>query len=131
MIRLNLMQAGQLEQLRYQRMSDLDILTHIQQNPDSASELSKLDQETILQCLNHGYTIKFVTINGLKKLLQLKFQFEEGTDFSVTEKGIAQLKLTTKQVHEVEQLLSTNWKIIKDTNNSYKVELRSGEGFDA
>ncbi|MCT1903065.1 hypothetical protein [Oceanobacillus sojae] len=76
--------------------------------------LAEKDFEAFKQIINAGYAVKFVTVGGLERLLRLKFQKEPGEDYQKLETGVKGLKLDAASLHELEQMLSLNWKVEKD-----------------
>ncbi|GEN85833.1 hypothetical protein [Oceanobacillus sojae] len=76
--------------------------------------LAEKDFEAFEQVINEGYAVKFVTVGGLERLLRLKFQKEPGEDYQKLETGAKALKLDAASLHELEQMLSLNWRVEKD-----------------
>lgn len=68
-----------------------------------------------------GYQIKFVTVNGLKNLLRIKFGKEAGSDFTETEQGLVGITLTDEEAAAVRQMLSPNCLFERETEETYKV----------
>lgn len=76
-------------------------------------ELAETDQDAYSTIVRDGYQVKFLTINGLINLIQLKFDKKRDVDFTVHEDGISNLELDENQYSRVKQLLSQNWKVIE------------------
>lgn len=121
-----------IETLRSNGISDKEILTQIEQGKTEAwqelnrnfdfQELVKFaekDMEGFKRILSQGYRVKFVTFNGLKNLLRLRFGKERETDYELTETGIRNLNLNSEQLVDLKQVLSGNWVVeeLDDTNN--------------
>lgn len=118
---LTLLEAYQLEHLRNKGLSDQEIITALRNEQPSGNYHAIIEllsgNETIFQSvLKEGYTVKFVTKNGLQNLLLLKFDKLEVRDYQVIEKGVSDLQLNPFQHSTLKQLLSQNWKI-KAINN--------------
>ncbi|MBD3107954.1 hypothetical protein IEO70_06210 [Bacillus sp. AGMB 02131] len=69
--------------------------------------------------------MRFVTINGLQRLLQLKFGKLADRDYNLTENGVERLQIDVQQLAILKQILSDNWLINEtDFENGVKVQLR-------
>lgn len=68
-----------------------------------------------------GYQIKFVTVNGLKNLLRIKFGKEAGRDFTETEEGLVGIVLTDEEAAAVRQMLSPNCLFEEETEGTFRV----------
>lgn len=78
--------------------------------------------EVFSSILVDGYTLKFVTIKGIQKLLKLKFDIEADTDSQQTEYGLASIPLTKEQLAEFKEMLSPNWIVhIEPTNGDISI----------
>lgn len=131
---INLMQAYELDKLSKLNLSDEEILRALRSGDVSAwqeqvpnyefSETMALYQEGERQFLNayHGhYRIKYVTLPGIQRLLQLRFQLEEGKDYQLLETGIQHLTCDEETVTRLQQMLSTNWSLTKQEDGNYLV----------
>lgn len=78
--------------------------------------LAEADQDAYVSIILEGYQVKFLTLNGLINLVQLKFDKERDADFTVHEDGISNLSLDKSRQPEMEQILSQNWKVIEADN---------------
>lgn len=74
-------------------------------------ELYKQDPEQFKSIIENGYTVKFVTLPGVKNILKLKFGLLEDQDYTSTEKGITGLRVNEEQYAVLKQMLSKNWKL--------------------
>ncbi len=121
-----------IETLRSNGISDKEILTQIEQGKiESWQELNsnfdfqelinfaEKDMEGFKKALSQGYRVKFITFNGLKNLLRLRFGKEKETDYELTETGIRNLNLDSEQLVDLKRMLSGNWMVEEqaDTNN--------------
>lgn len=79
-------------------------------------ELAETDQDAYSTIVRDGYQVKFLTINGLINLIQLKFDKKRDVDFTVHEDGISNLELDENQYSKLRQFLSQNWKVIETDN---------------
>ncbi|GIO21505.1 hypothetical protein [Oceanobacillus sp. J11TS1] len=125
--KISLMEAYMIETLRANGITDEEIIEKVkEENVSSLKQIhDKFDLEQLItlaekdftafeQALKDGYTVKFVTVRGLENLLKLKFQKEAGKDYKKTETGIQSLQADEAVLREVKEILSPNWKIIKD-----------------
>lgn len=83
---------------------------------DILKNLAKEDREKYTSIIKTGYKVKFLTLNGLINLVQLKFNKEKDVDFTVHDDGISNLKLDESRHFEVIEFLSQNWKVKKAGN---------------
>jgi len=131
---INLMQAYELDKLSKLHLSDEEILRALRSGDVSAwqeqvpnyefSETMALYQEgeqKFLDAYNGHYRIKYVTLPGIQRLLQLRFQLEEGKDYQLVETGIRHLTCDEETVTRLQQMLSTNWSLTKQEDGNYSV----------
>lgn len=78
--------------------------------------LYEQDKDTFKSVLQDGYTVKFLTMNGLKNLLQMKFDKASEKDYEISDTGIQRLEIETHQLPALQQLLSINWIIEEQTD---------------
>lgn len=52
----------------------------------------------------------------------MKFKLEKERDYTLTDNGLSGLKLNNAQLHEVEKILSPNWKVQKASDGA-KIEI--------
>src|SRR5690625_2083313 len=125
---ITLMEAYIIEDLRKQGISNEELL-HI--NEQAISKWQVVDDSfdyTILLKLaersgdqfsliiNEGYMVKFLTLNGLINLIQLKLEKKWDADFIVHEDGISNLVVDSYEHQVVQQILSPNWKVTEQSN---------------
>lgn len=125
---ITLMEAYIIENLRKHGVSDEELL-HI--NEQSISKWQQLDERfdyTLLEKLavksgdkfssiiNEGYTVKFLTLNGLINLIQLKLGKKRDLDFVVHEDGIRNLVVNANELKVVQQILSPNWEVVEESD---------------
>lgn len=67
--------------------------------------------DNLTQAVQVGYTIKFVSKFGIKRLLGLKYGLEEGIDYQMADDRFDNLTLTAPQLAEFKAMLSPNWKV--------------------
>ena len=129
--KISMREAFLIETLRSNGVSNEDILAKLEQGDvqnwettypnNEFSALIKLyeeDKTAFQSILLDGYSVKFVTMNGLKNLLRMKYNLLEERDYVQTENGIAQLKIEEPQYTSLKQLLSINWTIHEHANES-------------
>jgi hypothetical protein len=67
--------------------------------------------------------VKFITINGLRNLLKLKFDITEEM-YELTEQGIAKLIAGEDTLSGIKQMLSPNWKVQeKELDGKYEISI--------
>lgn len=136
--KISMMDAYMIEALRSNNISNDDILTSLEKKDISdwenikpkfdfneLTKLYELDKNTFKSVLQDGYTVKFLTMNGLKNLLHMKFNKIAEQDYQVSDTGIEQLEIDVQSFTALEQLLSINW-IIKehtDLNNNLSTKI--------
>lgn len=117
---ITLMEAYAIETLRSNGISNDKIIENIKANNleefkavkenmdfDALVELSKnADFEAIV---NDGYKVKFLTFNGLKNLIKMKFGKFADEDYQVDDFVISGLELEKNQQQDLENMLSANW----------------------
>ncbi|MBS4220645.1 hypothetical protein KHA96_20315 [Bacillus sp. FJAT-49711] len=120
-IKISLPTAFMLETLRANGVTGDQILKQINKNDISPwrkmdetfdfTELVKLantNEKDFESIIKNGYSIKFMTINGLKNLLRLKFNKIQDQDYVQSEKGILDLALNEQELATMKQMLSKN-----------------------
>ena len=117
---ITLMEAYAIETLRGNGISNDKIIENIKANDleefkavkenmdfDALVELSEnADFEAII---NDGYKVKFLTFNGLKNLIKMKFGKFAEEDYQVEEFVISGLEISADQEKDLENMLSANW----------------------
>ncbi|MBP2077258.1 hypothetical protein [Oceanobacillus polygoni] len=123
--KISLMDAYIIETLRKSGVSNQEIMQHIERKNVEVfrtihasfdfNELIQLEERLgkaeFQKVLSEGYSIKFVTFNGLKNLLRLKFDIIEDRDYELKENGFSQLRISEDQGEQLEKMLSANWMI--------------------
>ncbi len=113
-----------IETLRSYGISNQEILAQVKQkdvhswkniNSDidfnELLKLADLNLDDFQSILLRGYQVKFVTFNGMKNLIKLRFGKVPDIDYELVENGIKNLSLQEEQLHILKQMLSPNWKI--------------------
>lgn len=121
---ITLMEAYLIEHLRNNGMSDEEILNKVKEKDvDSLQkikpnldfngliELYGQDEQAFESIMSDGYRVKFLTFNGLKNLLNIKFKKVEEEDYQLLEKGITGLYVTEDELNAIRIILSNNWKV--------------------
>lgn len=117
---ITLMEAYAIETLRGNGVDNDTIIKNIKNNDledfkkikenmdfDALVDLSKeADFDSIVK---DGYKVKFLTFNGLKNLIKMKFGKFADEDYQVDEFTISGLELEKPQVEELRNVLSNNW----------------------
>ena len=76
-------------------------------------EMAFKEQEKYKSVIKDGYQVKFLTINGLINLIELKFNKQKEVDFKVLEDVISELVLDKAMIPLLKEFLSVNWKVIE------------------
>ncbi|MEA0562591.1 MULTISPECIES: hypothetical protein [Lysinibacillus] len=131
---INLMQAYELDKLSKLDLTDEEILRALRAGDVSAWQeqvpnyefsetmaLYKEGEQQFLDALHGHYRIKYVTLPGIQRLLHLRFQLEEGKDYQLLETGIQHLTCDEETVTKIQQMLSTNWSLTKQSDGAYSV----------
>ncbi|QDQ02804.1 hypothetical protein FOH38_21430 [Lysinibacillus fusiformis] len=131
---INLMQAYELDKLSKLGLTDEEIVSTLQSGDVSAwqekvpqfefHETKTLLQEgehSFLGALHGNYRVKYVTLPGIQRLLQLRFQLEEGEDYQLLETGIQYLSCNEEIVVKLQNMLSTNWHLTKQVDGTYSI----------
>ena len=136
--KISMMDAYMIEALRSNGVSNEEILNHLAKKDLSSwdnirpkfdfNELLKLyeqDKSVFKSILVEGYTVKFLTMNGLKSLLMMKFNNIAEQDYQVSDTGIEHLEIETQNFLALEQILSINWIIHEhvDTSNTSSTKI--------
>lgn len=120
--KISLMEAYQIETLHSNNLSNEQIIAQINQGNiepwqalhehfdfELLLNLANEDMNRFQEILESGYQVKFMTFNGLKNLLRMRFKKEQDRDYTVQERGINRLVLTEAELAQVKQMLSENW----------------------
>lgn len=131
---ITLMEAYIIENLRKHGISNEELININEEAIEQWRQLNDRFDYTILKRLaeqsgdqysliiNEGYRVKFLTLNGLINLVQLKLGKERDVDFVVLEDGIRNLDVNDNEYKEIQKILSPNWKI---TETSDGLSIRS------
>lgn len=74
------------------------------------------DEESFKSIIETGYTIKFLTLNGLVNLLRLKFSKLPEQDFDKNEQGVENLQMAREELTVLQGMLSPNWTIVSSAD---------------
>jgi len=86
-------------------------------------DLHEKDARTFHYIIHNGYQVKFITMNGLKNLLKLKFDIT-GEEYELTEQGISKLIVNESTLFTIKQMVSPNWKVQeKELGGKYEVSI--------
>lgn len=129
-VAINMMNAFTIEKLRDNAISSEQILKGLEKqemeswkendpslNLDDLIALYQDDKNTLVSALTEGYSVKFLTFNGLKSLLKFRFHKIEGEDYQLSDSGIMNVNLSKEEQPILEQMLSINWHIQENTND--------------
>lgn len=117
-MKLTMKEAVLLESLRSNGVSNQELLNML--NGRSWEETFSTEYETLLniylqdkehfiELLEDGYSVKFITLNGFKNLLKMKFNKLEDQDYKIVDNTFELLELNQQQLNTLRQLLSVNW----------------------
>lgn len=136
--KISLMEAYMIETMRVNGITNEEIIAGVKAKDVSGWKqinekfdfeqliaLAEKDLAAFEKVIHDGYAVKFVTVGGLERLLSLKFGKEANQDYKKTETGIYGLVLDEPALHELKEILSSNWKVKKD-NQGIIVSLNKG-----
>ena len=117
---ITLMEAYAIETLRGNGISNDKIIENIKANEleDFKAVKENMDFDALVKLsetadfesiVNDGYKVKFLTFNGLKNLIKMKFGKFAEEDYQVEEFVISGLELDESQQKDLENMLSANW----------------------
>lgn len=117
---ITLMEAYAIETLRGSGISNEQIIKDIEKNDLTAFKAVKenMDFDALValnesadfkSIINDGYKVKFLTFNGLKNLIKMRFGKFAEEDYQVEEFVLSGLVLTDQQKKDLENMLSANW----------------------
>ncbi|MFC2948012.1 hypothetical protein [Virgibacillus sediminis] len=117
--KISLMDAYMIETLKRKGVTDQELLEgtdveawnrlHDSFDFRNLLHLREKDPLGFQRIVEEGYQVKFVTFNGLKNLLKLKFDKTEEVDYQTTDRGIKGLVLDEEERKQLTGLLSKNW----------------------
>ncbi|MFA9560022.1 hypothetical protein ACERII_22160 [Evansella sp. AB-rgal1] len=123
-------EAFMLETLVSKGISSTDLLFFLQTKDVAAIEVYdtsfeyedlltayETDTENITKAVLEGYSVKFLTKLGVKKLLSLKFDLEEGTGYQVNGNVFEDVSISNSKQELLRVILSSNWKLEKEENS--------------
>ncbi len=76
------------------------------------SLLEKMDPDTLRTAFAGDYRIKFVTINGLKNLLRMRFDIQD-IHYREVENGLVNLSIDETIEMKIRSMLSSNWTVTR------------------
>ncbi|MEK5080438.1 hypothetical protein MKX73_16065 [Solibacillus sp. FSL W7-1436] len=97
----------------YIENDELHLLTDTDDiNPESLKILLNENAEEMEQAFAGNYEVKFVTINGLKNLLRMRFQITDDQYELLPEgNGLQSLQIDPITEQQIRGMLSSNWKV--------------------
>lgn len=131
---ISLMDAYLIETVRSNGISNEEIIEKTLNNDlnDLKEKFPKLnlerlvelaeDEEAFKSIIEDSYKVKFVTMNGLKNILKLKFLIDESRYHQI-ENGILDLEINEDQLTGIKQFLSGNWQIREVERSQLKVKV--------
>lgn len=125
-------EAVLLESLRSNGVSNQDLLNKLDGRSweeTFSSEYETLlhiysqDKQQFIDLLENGYSVKFITFNGLRNLLKMKFNKLEVQDYKIVDHTFELLELDPQQLNTLRQLLSINWVVEEHEREGLDPEL--------
>lgn len=74
--------------------------------------LKKLEPQQLRAAFSGKYRVKFVTINGLKNLLRMRFDIQD-IHYKEVENGLLNLSINKTIEEQIRGMLSSNWTITR------------------
>ncbi|WP_047984272.1 hypothetical protein [Ornithinibacillus californiensis] len=119
--KISLMDAYMLETLRSKGVPNQELLEAKDSNAWSELHpsfdfndllgLREKDPAAFQMIVEDGYQVKFITFNGLKNLVKLKYGKVDEVDYQTTGRGIRGLLLHREERKQLRSLLSRNWTV--------------------
>lgn len=76
-------------------------------------DLFNNDPETLEMAIREGYQIKFTTFNGIKFLLNKRYDLQAERDYTVEESALDQVRLKDEALAWMRSAISKNWRIVE------------------
>ncbi|GED69570.1 hypothetical protein BRE01_32720 [Brevibacillus reuszeri] len=76
-------------------------------------DLSKNDPHTLETAIRDGYQIKFTTFNGIKFLLNKRYDIQADRDYQINGDSLDRVPLKDHALSWVRQAISKNWRIVE------------------
>ena len=122
-MQLSLMEAYIIESLKtkfiYEEVEqqlakgDLSAFTDLNFDLSLLQQLFETNPDGLKEAYTHSYSVKFLTINGLKNILRLRFGITE-ENYELREFGVYGVKVDADTEKEIASILSSNWKITRE-----------------
>lgn len=122
---INLMDAYVIENLRSNGISNEEIIQKAEEKHTSDFQYVKENMDfSILEglaasgrlrsILEDGYQVTFMTSNGLKNLIRMKYGKEVDQDYTFDDFIVEGLKISETEEKDLEKMLSQNWTFSKN-----------------
>lgn len=121
--KISLMEAYLIETVRASGVTNEELVEQVSKKDVTAWEnlnenwdyttlidLQEKHPDAFKSIIQDGYQVKFITINGLKNLLRLKFNITE-EEYELTAHGIEDLSVDEDTLSKIKLMLSPNWKV--------------------
>lgn len=69
------------------------------------------------EAIRSGYEFKFLHINGLKRVLDFRFNRKIDRDYSQEELTLWHIQLSTQEIELLRMLIGRQWEIVEEENN--------------
>ncbi|MEW4428629.1 hypothetical protein AB1I68_14275 [Paenibacillus pabuli] len=69
------------------------------------------------EAIRSGYEFKFLHINGLKRVLDFRFNRKIDRDYSQEELTLRNIQLSTQEIELLRMLIGRQWEIVEKENN--------------
>ncbi|MGE6576466.1 hypothetical protein [Paenibacillus xylanexedens] len=70
------------------------------------------------KAIRHGYEFKFLHINGLKRLLDFRFDRKVDRDYVQDELSLKHIQLTTEEIELLQSLIGRQWIVQEETEQA-------------
>ncbi|MFC3419019.1 hypothetical protein ACFOLA_05960 [Salinicoccus hispanicus] len=128
---ITLADAYAIESLRSNDYTNSDIMEKVKEGKtDDFKSFNKNTDYSVLDALNasgdleavlnDGYQVKFVTENGLKNLIKMKYGKEDGLDYLYDNNQVTGLQLAEDEQQDLKNMLSQNW-VFKAEENGISI----------
>ena len=97
---------------RFIEKSDIKALNDFDHTFDHTELIVTNNSTSIKLAIEANYKVKFISINGIKNLMGMKFGLKEGKDFQMTETNFHDVSLSNEQMKILHTMISPLWLMV-------------------
>jgi hypothetical protein len=98
--------------LRFIEKSDIEALNDFDNSFDHTELIVTNNSTAIKLAIESNYKVKFISINGIKNLMGMKFGLKEGKNFQMTETKFHDVSLSNEQMKILHTMISPLWLMV-------------------